>query len=332
MKQRLKDILYATKNRQELERLRAAIKNSSDLVDPKRTSLRVENYRYRNRRDLLQEILGEEFHPFGDFRNSKIGWREVISELAVPGLELPTLCGTFNSINDIDPTVLPDNFVIKPDAGLASLGVLALKKIDDTRYLNLFTGLEKEWSEFVEDFEATRAKNKLRLSTTLLVEELLSDPTHPDRLPSDWKFFVGGGKVFLTCRVARYPSPNEKGYENRFGFWDADLKPHPQLHQNRIQDDSASLPKNIRELIKIAEMIATSFAQPVCRIDLYNLPGRIVFGEYTPNPGGHYAADKDQDERLGTIWLEAETRYNAMLIRKVQELGHPKYGLEIWKP
>lgn len=332
MKQFLSDVKNARKNRIALEKFQAAVAETSDLVNPQRPSLRVENYRYRNRRDLLHEILGTEFHPFGDFRNSKIGWRKVMEQLAIPNLELPKLYGTYENLDSVNLNDLPDSFVIKPDAGLASLGVIAVRRTRNGEFENLLEGKTQSWTEIVENFEKLRVKNKVRLSSALIAEELLSDPETPGRVPSDWKFFVGAGKVFLSYKVTRIPDNGPKGFKNTFAVWDADLNPHPQLHSNRTSDPKAVLPTNIHDLIAMAETIAGCFAQPVCRIDLYNLPGRIVFGEYTPNPGGNYDVGLEQDERLGRIWLEAEVRYNAMLLKKIQELGHPKYGLGIWKP
>ena len=46
-----------------------------------------------------------------------------------------------------------------------------------------------------------------------------------------------------------------------------------------MEDDVIPKPRNLKQMLEIAEKLAAPF--PVVRVDLYNIAGRIVFGEMT---------------------------------------------------
>jgi hypothetical protein len=89
------------------------------------------------------------------------------------------------------------------------------------------------------------------------------------------------------------------------GFFDAGYGIYSpefeQLPYNRIEEASLQLeegkPENFDEMIKIAERLAEDF--PHVRVDLYNIKGRIIFGEMTfYNDSGYMKYDPDEFDYL----------------------------------
>ena len=64
------------------------------------------------------------------------------------------------------------------------------------------------------------------------------------------------------------------------------------------------MPANIDEMVKIAEKLSEDF--PYARVDLYNIKGRIVFGEITFYPWSGYVkfTPEDFDFELGSYFTE----------------------------
>lgn len=71
-----------------------------------------------------------------------------------------------------------------------------------------------------------------------------------------------------------------------------------ELMENKLTE-----PKNLKEMIKISKKLSEDF--DYARIDLYNLDGKIYFGEITfcPNSGlKSFKPDNKWDEKLGSYW------------------------------
>jgi hypothetical protein len=58
----------------------------------------------------------------------------------------------------------------------------------------------------------------------------------------------------------------------------------------------------------VAERVSTVIRAPFSRIDLYDIRGRIVFGEVTPCPGSPGWFGPDLDVTMGEAWERAQVR------------------------
>ena len=74
-------------------------------------------------------------------------------------------------------------------------------------------------------------------------------------------------------------------------FGEADLAPVP--------DEKVELPDNLKEMVKLAEQLSKE--EPFLRVDLYNVRGKIYFGELTfyPASGMGKWTSKETDRILG---------------------------------
>jgi TupA-like ATPgrasp len=114
--------------------------------------------------------------------------------------------------------------------------------------------------------------------------------------PSDYKFFVFHGKVGMVVVD-----------QDRFSDHTSTLL-HPDWHAFAVEGtfdaahDLPAQPPNYGKMIELAERLAADFE--FARIDLYNVDGRIYFGEITHNPGGGLVRLRPRsfDRALGELW------------------------------
>jgi hypothetical protein len=99
----------------------------------------------------------------------------------------------------------------------------------------------------------------------------------------DYKFFCFNGKAeylyIITDRVL--------GEKASFGVYNSDCN---KLNVTRVDEQpplrNMVKPQNYRELKNVAEKIARNF--PEVRVDLYDIDGKIIFGEITFFSGSGY--------------------------------------------
>ena len=114
--------------------------------------------------------------------------------------------------------------------------------------------------------------------------------------PPDYKFFVFHGKVGMVAVD-----------QDRFAAHTSTLL-HPDWHAvtgAATFDPAAELPDqppNYRRMVQVAERLGAAFE--FARVDLYNVDGRIFFGEITHYPGGGLVRLRPRafDRALGDLW------------------------------
>ena len=116
----------------------------------------------------------------------------------------------------------------------------------------------------------------------------------------DYKFFCFDGKVKcfkidfgrFVEHHANYYSPEGK----LLPFGEKGLEPDP----NHIE----IMPENLNEMISLAEQLSDGFK--FLRVDLYNIKGKIYFGELTfyPAAGMLPFVPEEWDEKLGSLFLK----------------------------
>ena len=235
-----------------------------------------------------------------DYVAGKVG-PEVLTELyaVVPDPEL------------LDPAGLPREFVVKPNHASSLVWIVADwgpetpsissnsavipsgQVTSDREHLDwdLLVTTCRRWLS-VDYSDPTHEWAYRRVPRRILVEELLGGR---DGIPTDYKFFVFHG-------VARFVEV----HSDRFGahsafFADRDWHQVPLDIDFPITDPPPPAPASLGRMVDMAERLGadTDFV----RVDLYDLDGRVVFGELTNYPGGlsssHYYPDA---VGLGDYW------------------------------
>jgi hypothetical protein len=67
-------------------------------------------------------------------------------------------------------------------------------------------------------------------------------------------------------------------------------------------ENNVEPPENLTEILEIASMLASDF--PFVRVDLYNIKGKIIFGEMTfyPESGTGLFKPLEYDNKLGNLF------------------------------
>ena len=209
------------------------------------------------------------------------------------------LLGKWKSFDDIDFNALPNSFVLKCNHDSGS-----------TRIIRDKTSLsEGELEKIKSSFDAKLKKNSFYAGREypykgikeryILAESLMVDENQPEKSVEDYKFFCFNGepKVMFIA--------TDRATDCRFDFFDMDFN-HldiKNLHPNA--DKLIAKPEKFEEMKEIAAKL--SRGMKFVRIDLYQLNGRIYFGEYTFFHGGGFAPfyPNEWEQKLGS-WINLE--------------------------
>lgn len=210
---------------------------------------------------------------------------------------LNELLGVYDNVDNINLEELPQQFVIKGAHG-SGFNIIVKDKTQlnwkqTKMVLNSWLHQHIAWSgrEWVYQDMPRR----------IIVEKYLEDETGELR---DYKFFCFNGKPqFMQLEVGRYTKHNTRN------FYDMDWNLMPfgkELpHNPDIQIDK---PEMFEEMKKIAEDLCQPFQ--FVRVDLYQVCGKIYFGELTffPAGGAPDFVPAEYDTIVGNIWkLEKDT-------------------------
>jgi len=122
-----------------------------------------------------------------------------------------------------------------------------------------------------------------------------------DSLPVEYKIHVFNGKARSMYVVTG------RGVDIRYNNYYIDWKPFDgsQFNGWKKRDELIPIPENWIEMVKMAEDLAKPF--PFVRVDLYNIDGKIYFGELTFTPAkGTLILDDDRCDFEMGAWLNIE--------------------------
>ena len=128
----------------------------------------------------------------------------------------------------------------------------------------------------------------------VIFEELLRDAD--GNVPSDYKFYTFDGTVEVvqvdTARFGRH----------RREYFRADGAPIAVDQESGARDAPVVLPESWPEMLEVAQELGRDMDH--VRVDLYDLPGRIVLGEITSTPGGAVGEFKPKsfEYEFGAYW------------------------------
>ena len=184
------------------------------------------------------------------------------------GCTIPTLA-VWNNFEDINIEGLPNKFVLKTNVGSSSAGVVICKDRNTFDLDSAKKRLAKSLKERVwKDMREWPYKD---IKPKIFAEEYLEDATGD---LTDYKFFCFDGEV-----KALFIGTERFSKEVKFDFYDADFN-HLDLYQiHPMSDKIIPKPDGFEEMKSIASKLSKGF--PHVRVDLYNVNGKIYFGEIT---------------------------------------------------
>jgi hypothetical protein len=185
---------------------------------------------------------------------------------------------------------LPDQFVIKPNHASGKIIFIYDKSTIDQD--EIITKCKVWLSQTYGVFRHEWAYQEIK--PEVLVEKLLLDKA--GNIPVDFKFHVFHGK----CRRIAVCSGRFEGGRKVTSFderWN-----HSSAGTSDPEGPAVSKPEQFNKMLDIAQKLGEDF--DYIRVDLYNIEGRIYFGELTSYPlsGDNKYTPIEFDFELGSYW------------------------------
>lgn len=199
----------------------------------------------------------------------KVSAKEYVANIIGDKYIIPTL-GVWNNIDEIDWNSLPNQFVIKctGDSG----GVVVCK---DKNTLDIESAKRKLSQGInVNYYNRNKEYPYKNLKARIIAEQYMEDESGYEL--KDYKFFCFDGKPqFLFVATDR----QKKGEETKFDFFDLEWNHLPVVNGHPNNPNKIPCPQNFEEMVDVAKKL--SVGMPHVRVDLYNINGKIYFGELT---------------------------------------------------
>lgn len=128
----------------------------------------------------------------------------------------------------------------------------------------------------------------------IIIEKFL---VHDRNTLEDFKFHVFNGKKIIVEHI--YERKNNEIYEC---LYDRDWNRLDIAIGAKVYDEKICKPKNFLKMLEIAEKLSEDF--DYARIDLYNIEGKIYFGEITFSGDSGFGkfTDESWDYKFGEYW------------------------------
>lgn len=228
-------------------------------------------------RDLNEKIMWMEFNTDTSCWSELADKIEVRKYVKEKGLEdiLLDQYAYFDKPEQISLDSLPDSFVMKTNNGNAQTLIVPDKSKMTERELQKIAA---KWLRS-KTWKASGEPHYGRIKPRILFEQLL--PGAEVDIPVDYKFMCFNGKAEY-CLVC--PDRESQHFESKLELFELPgFQPKPDMVVDKYRPDNMpKRPKNIEYMIQCAETLAKGF--PFVRIDLYNISGKVFFGEMTFTP------------------------------------------------
>lgn len=138
-----------------------------------------------------------------------------------------------------------------------------------------------------------------------IFEEMILEDYEARTPARDLKYFCFYGEVALILEVVR-----ENG-ESRYSFLTperANVTPGGWEYEYFEGDGTTD------DEIELAREVSLQIPHAFCRIDMLKGEDGLVFGEFTPRPGGYHRFNGEWDRKLGEAWARAQHRLQLDLL------------------
>ena len=204
------------------------------------------------------------------------------------------LLGVWASANNIDLDLLPDKFVLKTTHDSGGVWICQDKQ-----------AFSLKWESYKKEINGRLRRNYFTIGREypyrdvpprVIAEAFMRDESGNDL--RDYKFFCFNGEP----RILFYASERFIGRVPKFDFYDIHrnhlpfyAKGHP--YSGNTLDDV----QNYDKMVEVARKLSKGF--PHVRIDLYNINGRIYFGEFTFHHDGGFVpfVPYEWDRKVGDM-------------------------------
>ncbi|SIQ22119.1 TupA-like ATPgrasp [Peribacillus simplex] len=243
-----------------------------------------------NNRDPLLTICSDKYKV-----------REYIKKCGLEQI-LTNIYGVYNNADEIKFEELPDKVFIKCNHGSGTNIIYDRNTFfDEEKFKRNFNYALKQ-----NYYLQSREWNYKNIKPKLIVEEVLESEDNSSLI--DYRFLCFKGKVKLIFVDIDTTNPDgSHSADARRNIYDTNFN-HLNVKVGREHFDQSlvSKPQNLDKMIEYAEILSKPF--PHCRVDLYNIKGKIYFGEITFYHGGgsQNITPLEWDKKMGS-WIDIES-------------------------
>lgn len=242
--------------------------------------------------EKLQWLKLHDRNPLYTIMADKVLAKDYVAKKIGDECIIPTI-GIWNSPEEIDFEKLPNQFVIKCNHN-SGMGMLICKDkggLSEAVWRNELKDLRRGLKQ--NFFYPAREWPYKNIKRRILAEEFMSTKDSPELC--DYKFHCFNGVPRLIDVVFDRAHHHRNYYDiswNLLSYGDSMYPPVP--------DKVIERPINFEKMLEVAEILSKDI--PYSRIDLYNIDGKIYFGEITFFHFGGYAefTEPYADELLGS--------------------------------
>ena len=140
-------------------------------------------------------------------------------------------------------------------------------------------------------------------NNSIICEELLKTPD--GKIPKDFRICCCNGKarwIYCDLDTIDEDMKHKDTYHREYFDVDWNYLPIDNYNRTRLDKEKATTPKpeSLKEMIEISEILSKDFV--FMRVDLYDVEGKLYFGELTPIPGMAGGFDPPEwDEKFGDM-------------------------------
>lgn len=233
-----------------------------NLKNPQRYTEKMQWYKLHYRDNTMVQCADK--YTVRDYVKSK-GLEDILNEL---------YC-IFYSSDDINLDSLPNEFIMKLSNGSSTNYIC-----EDKSKCNL-EEIKENFRHYLKQAGSSAGREWVygKSKPVILAEKLLK--TDSENGLADYKILCFNGKPeYVICVSGRgTPTYNHVIYDTNWKKVDVKIG-------DSFCDYTYDRPKNFDKMMEIAEILSADF--PAARIDLYNIDGKIYFGEITFFPWSGY--------------------------------------------
>lgn len=209
--------------------------------------------------DILNKLVDK--YEVRDYVKAKVG-----------GEYLNELLGLYNRISEIDYEALPSQFVLKTTHGYNNNIIVRDKdQLNKTKASLLL----RKWMLRNQYYNGGQEWAYKDVPHRIIAEKYL--PELDREGVSDYKFYCFNGNAeFIEVTIQVNARPKRRYYDLEWKNLEMARAGQPN-YEHELEK-----PEKLEKMIAIAQKLANGF--PFVRVDLYNLDGKILFGELTFYP------------------------------------------------
>lgn len=235
----------------------------------------------KNPKDLNEKILWAKL--FSDTSKwtelaDKYRVRQYVEDLGL-GQYLVKLYAVWFDASEVNFDTLPETFIIKANNGdgKGTNKIIRKSELTEENKAELVAMID-EWLHR-KNIGALHAEPQYKgMKPCVIAEEVL--PCDPGTTTlTDYKIWCFNGKAYYVwiCN-----DRSKGGNSAHVMTYDLEWNAHPEFsvfNSDYLRGEIMPKPKNFEEMIQVAEKLSQGF--PELRVDLYNVQGKIYFGELT---------------------------------------------------